>query len=154
MARFFKKILCPVDFDDNSMIALDAAAELARENDATLYLLHVVFNPVGAPGFPLEPRPVVSEEPSKLQLEDLARGRLKEKTRHEVLVKIGKPAEVINETAEEIGADLVVMSTHGREGVARFFLGSVAEHVVRGSTRPVLTIRPPEKAGHSSSTAA
>lgn len=54
----------------------------------------------------------------------------------------GPPAETILERAKEIGANLIVMGTHGRKGLARFFLGSVAEQVLRSSTVPVLTLRP------------
>jgi universal stress protein A len=148
MSRLFKKILCPVDFDENSMAALDTAAELARENGATLCVMHVVFTPLGAPGFPLEPHSVVSEQPSALELEEVARNRLGRKIKHEVIIKIGKPAEAIIQAAEDLDVDLIVMATHGRSGVARLFLGSVAEHVVRGAQRPVLSVRPQESAGH------
>jgi len=142
MPKLFKKILCPVDFDDNSIAALDYACDLALESDATLYVMNVVFLPLATPGFPLEPRPVVSEEPSKRALENLAHERLQGKVRYELLTRIGNPAELINQTAEELDVDVIVMATHGRTGVGRFFLGSVAEHLVRGAKRPVLTIRP------------
>jgi len=142
MAKFFTKILCAIDFDDNSMAALDYACRLAKENDATLYVMHVVFVPVTSRGFPMVPYQVVSEAPSKLQLEQIARERLNGKVRYEVLARTGRPDEAVNKAAEDLDVDLIVMATHGRTGVARFFLGSVVEHVVRGSKRPVLTIRP------------
>ena len=148
MSRLFKRILCPIDFDENSMAALDIAAELARENNATLYVMHAVFTPLGAPGFPLEPHPVVSEQPSTQEIAEVARNRLGRKVKHEVIVKTGKPAESIIQAAEDLDVDLIVMATHGRSGVARLFLGSVAEHVVRGAQRPVLSVRPRERAGH------
>jgi nucleotide-binding universal stress UspA family protein len=140
--RKFKKILCPIDYDDESVAALRYARDLAKETEATLYLMHVVFVPLPASGFPLEPYPVVSEEPSKLELKKIAREYLDGNVRYELLTRTGKPADMINQAAEDIDADLVVMATHGRTGASRFFLGSVAEHVVRGSTRPVLTVRP------------
>ncbi len=142
MSKFFKKILCPIDFDDNSMVALDYACGLAKENDATLYVMHSVFVPVAAPGFPMVSYPAVSEAPSKLQLEQIARERLGDKLRYELLTRTGRPDEAVNRAAEDLDVDLIVMATHGRTGVARLFLGSVAEHVVRGAKRPVLTIRP------------
>lgn len=132
MAQFFKKILCPIDFDEPSMAALDYACDLARDQDATLYLLHVVSGTV----------PLVSEQPARLQLESIAGRRIKRKLHHyEVLARSGKPAEVINKLAEEYGVDLIVIATHGRTGTARLLLGSVAEQVVRESARPVLTMR-------------
>ena len=142
MARFFKKILCPIDFDDNSIAALHYARDLAKEQDATLHVMHVVFIPLISPGFPGEPYPVVSEEPSKLELQKIAREHLDGKVRYELASRSGRPAETINQAAEDLGVDLIVMATHGRTGVTRLFLGSVAEHVVRSSSRPVLTIRP------------
>ena len=104
--------------------------------------MHVVFIPLISPGFPGEPYPVVSEEPSKLELQKIAREHLDGKVRYELASRSGRPAETINQAAEDLGVDLIVMATHGRTGVTRLFLGSVAEHVVRSSSRPVLTIRP------------
>jgi len=134
----FKKILCPVAFNDNSIAALDYARALALESGAMLYVMNVVFLPLET----LEPRPAVSEEPSRLALDKLARERFHGKVRYKLLVRIGQPAELISQTAEELDVDLIVMATHGRTGVSHLFLGSVAEHVVRTATRPVLTIRP------------
>ena len=142
MASFFKKIVCPIDFDDNSIAALHYARDLAKAQDAALHVMHVVSIPLVSPGFPGEPYPVVSEEPSYLELQKIAREHLEGKVRYEVAIRTGKPAETINKAAEDLGVDLIVMATHGRTGVTRLFLGSVAEHVVRGSSRPVLTIRP------------
>jgi universal stress protein A len=142
--KFFKKILCPVDFDENSIAALRYARDLAKDNDAILQVLHVTFVPSVSPGFPLEPYPVVSDEPSDLELQKIAREHLDGKVRYELASRTGKPAETINQAAEDFDADLIVMATHGRTGVTRLFLGSVAEHVVRASRRPVLTIRPPD----------
>lgn len=142
MGKFFKKILCPIEFDDNSMVALRYARDLASDNHATLYVLNVVFMPVASPGFPEEPRPVVSDEPSKHGLEKVAREQLHGKVRYELVTRIGSPADTINQAAEDLDADLIIIATHGRTGVTRFFLGSVAERVVRESQRPVLTIRP------------
>ena len=146
MAKFFKKILCPIDFDDNSIAALDYARDLAREHDATLYVLHAVFVLLPGAGFPLEPYPVVSDEPRKLELQKIAREHLDGKVRYELAARAGKPAETIIQAAEDFDVDLIVMATHGRTGVTRLFLGSVAEHVVRTSSRPVLTIRPKDGA--------
>jgi len=102
MAPAFKKILCPIDFDDNSIAALDYARHLAQESDATLYVMNVVFLPLAAPGFPLEARPAVSEQPGRLALQKLARERLHGKVRYELIIRIGKPAELINQAAEEL----------------------------------------------------
>lgn len=141
MAKSFQRILCPEDFDDNSMAALDYACRLASENDAMLYVLHVIFIPLTSPSLPLEQYPPVSEGPAKVHLENVARDHLFGKARYETLVHTGKAADVVIKAAEDINADLIVMATHGRTGITRLFLGSVAEQVVRESRRPVLTIR-------------
>ncbi len=142
MKALFKKILCPIDFDENSLAALCYARDLAVKNDATLHVLHVIYLPLGGPKFPLEPYPTVSEDPSKLELEKIAREHLEGRARYELATRTGKPADAICQAAEDFDADLIVMATHGKTGVTRLFLGSVAEHVVRASRRPVLTIRP------------
>lgn len=142
MAKFFKKILCPIDFDENSTAALDYACRLAAENEAALYVVHAIFVPVTNPGLPLEQYPPVSEGPAKMELEKVAREHLYGKVRYEIVARSGKPADVVMKVADDMDADLIVMSTHGRKGVARLVLGSVAEGVVRESKRPVLTVRP------------
>jgi universal stress protein A len=140
--KFFKKILCPIDFDDNSIAALHYARDLAVENGATIYLMHVVFEPLARPEFPLDQYPLVSEEPSKVALQKVVQKELHGKVRYETATRIGKPADAINEAAEDFDVDLIVMATSGRKGLAHFLLGSIAEHVVRSAKRPVLTIRP------------
>ena len=60
------------------------------------------------------------------------------------LLKNGDPRDVVPSTAKELGADLIVMGTHGRRGIARALLGSVAESVLRTAPAPVLTVRAPK----------
>ncbi len=134
----FKKILCPIDFDEHSIAALDYASDLAQESGALLYVMNVVFAPLEDQ----DPGQVVAQEPSRQALLKVARARLQGKVRYEIVVKTGKPAELINQAAEELDVVLIVMATHGRKGVSHLFLGSVTEHVVRAAKRPVLTIRP------------
>ena len=140
IASVFRKILCPIDFSDNSIAALDQAARLARKSDALLYLMYVEFIPMSSPA-ELANYVAVSTEPGKLRLEQIARKHLA-RVRHELVVQVGWPAELIERAAQDLDVDLVVMATSGRSGVARFFLGSIAEHVVRTSKRPVLSLGP------------
>jgi len=58
------------------------------------------------------------------------------------VVRTGDPAETIERAAQELGIDLIVMATHGREGLSHFVIGSIAEKVVREAPCPVLTVRP------------
>ncbi|MGO9058342.1 MAG: universal stress protein [Candidatus Binataceae bacterium] len=144
MKNIFKKILCPVDFDENSIAALDAARDLAVDPDARLYVLHVVRLVLA--GFPKELHSYpLTEHDARARLQDIARDHLEAKVRYEVLLRTGDPASVILRAVEELGVDSVVMATHGRTGLGHFVLGSVAETVVRESPRPVLTIRGPAK---------
>jgi nucleotide-binding universal stress UspA family protein len=140
MATIFRKILCPVDFSDNSIAALGQAAKLARKDDALLYLMHVEFVPMSNPA-ELADYVTLSTEPGKLRLEPIARKYLA-KVRHQLVVQFGWPAEVIEKAAQDLDVDLIVMATHGRTGITRLFLGSIAEHVVRASERSVLSFGP------------
>ena len=140
MAALFQKILCPVDFDDNSIAALDSARDLATAG-AKLYLVHVVVPIPPPPNMPVEPYPPGSVDRAKARLEQIGRERLGGKVAFESCVRVGNPATEIIATSAEVGADVIVMATHGRRGVARLVLGSVAERVVRESKVPVLTMR-------------
>jgi len=143
MIRLFRKVLCPVDFSEQSLAALDVALKMVQQNDAALYLLNVAPIPAGAAGFqpvPMEPYPIVEKDRHE-QLEKLARKRVPAAVRCETLVISGDPAEQVLETARGLDADLIVMGTHGRRGLSHLVLGSVAERVVRESPIPVLTAR-------------
>jgi len=148
MSRVFLRILSPVDFHENSLAALEYAAQFARQYDATVYLLHViptdelhlhreVYRPTEGGGADVR----WAEKVSKEKLQEIAQQYLSGGIRHEILTRLGDAAKSILETAEEVGAELIVMATHGRTGIAHFFLGSVAEQVVREAPCPVLTIR-------------
>jgi nucleotide-binding universal stress UspA family protein len=147
MALPFRNILCPVDFDDSSMYALDTAAELARQNDGTVFVLHVVPMIVPPMGMPVYVQLYANQrESAGTKLEEIARKRLSG-LKYELLTEMGDPAPVILRTATRARADLVVMASHGRRGFSRLFLGSVAELVLRESKCPVLTMHytPPQK---------
>jgi nucleotide-binding universal stress UspA family protein len=143
VAGIFSKILCPIDFEQDSMEALELACRLAKQNSATVYLLTVIGVPIAATELPpvaLYPNPAV-EAVSRDRLKAIAQEKLPG-VPHAVFVASGNAApEILNLSAEQ-GIDLIVMGTHGRRGVPHFLLGSVAERVVRESPVPVLTIRP------------
>jgi universal stress protein A len=135
----FDKILCPVDFDPNSLLALQLASELAQERGATLHLLHVVAMPPG----PEVALPFGKmETAARSKLERIARQKVNGKALYEVEVLMGDPAVEVLQAAKRLGANLIVMATHGRRGLRRLVLGSVAEHVVREAPCPVLTVKP------------
>jgi nucleotide-binding universal stress UspA family protein/CBS domain-containing protein len=141
MVAQFKRILCPVDFDDNSMQALDTAANLARESNGTVFALHVVPMIVAPTGMPVYVDLYKGqEETAHAKLVEIAHRRLAG-VKYELLVHTGEPAGTILNAEKRIDADVVVMATHGRRGFKRFFLGSIAELVLRESICPVMTVR-------------
>jgi universal stress protein A len=141
MAGPFKRILCPIDFDDNSLAALDYSAGLAQGSDATIYVLHVVRAPAEPSEVPVEPPIPEWKQDAQARLEDAARSHLDGKVHYQLIAKRGDPAPAIIETERELNPDVVVMATHGRTGLSHLLIGSVTEHVVRESPRPVLTVR-------------
>ncbi len=144
MTTLFSKIMCPIDFEHDSMDALDLACRLAKQNSSTVYLLTVIGIPPPAatalPPVPIFPNPEFEAE-TRRRLEAIAQEKLAEVS-HEVFVASGNAAPEILNLAAEQKIDLIVMGTHGRIGVKHFLLGSVAERVVRESPVPVLTIHP------------
>ncbi len=135
----FSNILCPVDFEQGSLTSVPVAAELAREHNAVLYLLHVIpLLPAAEPALSLGQ----AETTAQARLEQIGHQKLKAGTRYELLVITGDPAIEILRATTRLGIDLIVMTTHGRTGLRRLALGSVAERVVREARCPVLTIKP------------
>jgi universal stress protein A len=143
-----KRILVPTDLSEFSQHAVRYGCEFARRFDAELHLLTVVQDVVAlipepgmafpAPGeYMQELRDASSEALSRIPGPDLAAGL--SITRE---VRVGTPFVEIVRHAREIDADLVVIGTHGRSGLAHVLLGSTAEKVVRKSPCPVLTVRP------------
>lgn len=143
MANLFRKILCAVDFDPNSMAALDMARKVAEQIGGRLVLFHVVPVPIPVVGQPISLEPFTAAETSaKMRLEKLADEHLgAAAVPYEVIVSSGDPASEIVRVIGDQDVDLTVLATHGRTGLSHLILGSVAERVVRESPRPVLTIR-------------
>jgi len=146
MTQTFRKILCPLDFDESSMAALEVACKVAAQNDASLYIMHVVAMPPHASEMPpeaLKPNPVW-ERDAKLKLDHLAGERIPRGIRWQTLTRTGFAAAEIVAAAKDSNVDLIVMATHGRSrsALAHFFLGSVAERVVRSSICAVLVVPP------------
>lgn len=137
-----KRILVPVDFSSCSEKALAYAVPLARQFDAVLTLLYVVRIYASAP----EMGPVDTEdaEEAKRELDAWQMSRCKEVESNSMLRR-GEPHTQIIDVARELGMDLIVISTHGRSGLARVLLGSTAERVVRHAGCPVLVVRELER---------
>jgi universal stress protein A len=141
MAFPFRRILSPVAFDDNSLVAMDVAAEFARQNEGVVFLLYVVpmsEPPVGGPAYVQLYKDQAKADHEKLS--EIGAKRLRG-VKYEIMTDTGNPATVILRTAQNLAVDVVVMATHGHKGLAHFFLGSTAEAVLRKATCPVLSIR-------------
>jgi universal stress protein A len=141
MAFPFKRILVPVDFDQRSLKALEIAAKLAQQNDGEVFVLHIVPVDMDVSGMPQYVELIKRQEAlDREKLDAIAKQYLAD-LKWEILDEMGQPAEVIAETATKLPADLIVMVTHGRRGLARLVEGSVAEKVLRSAPCPVLAIR-------------
>ena len=137
-----KTILVPLDGSALAEAAVTPAVELARERGATLLLLRAAEGRTALLADPTEAQVhAVREAEASLAAvrERLLAARL---TDVDVSVWYGSPAEAIVEAAKYRAADLIVMSSHGRTGLGRLMLGSVAETVLRSTAVPVLLIRP------------
>ncbi|EMA46125.1 universal stress protein [Halococcus saccharolyticus] len=138
----YDRILVPTDGSPGADRVVDHAAELAAIHDAELHAIYVV-NTAGYAGLPadtaIEGLGSMLNEQGEAAL-DRAEERVGDVPIERVLVD-GPPSTEIVEYAESEGCDLIVMGTHGRGGIDRLLLGSVAERVVRTSSVPVLTVR-------------
>jgi nucleotide-binding universal stress UspA family protein len=143
-----RKILVATDFSDEAAVALRQALRVARRTGAELVLLHVSAPLPEEPAHVLRAQPPALQTALALQIADVRKrlDELVESTRGAGLTVTklfteGHPDTMIPSVAAEIGADLVVVGTHGRTGFRRLLLGSVAERVVRLSETAVMVAR-------------
>lgn len=136
-----KNILVPTDFSECATTALDYACELARAFGATVHLVHCF-----GPASPEMSMTLTAAMTDKLRsgsmdaLEGIVASRPDVKFGRLALERTD-PRDGILEVARNLECDLIVIGTHGRRGFARLVLGSVAEHILRRATCPVLTLR-------------
>ena len=141
-------ILCPVDFSEVSAHALEQATVVAGWYHAKITVLYVSTPalPTVSESFGVS-MPADRVEPAKIQrLQEAARAfagpAIEAKREVDVIVDIGHPAQQILARASALGADMIVMGTHGASGFQHFVLGSVTEKVLRKASCPVLTMPP------------
>ncbi|MDC0935603.1 universal stress protein [Pirellulales bacterium] len=135
-----KKIVVPVDFSEHSHRAVDEALEMVFHPE-DVHVLHI-----GQSLAAMAPESIwqdFSDETQKKHLEqfmqqEFGNDKYAHITQH---VSIGDPGHKIAEYAEEVGAEVIVMPSHGRTGIKRLFLGSVAERVLRLAKCPVLVLK-------------
>jgi nucleotide-binding universal stress UspA family protein len=142
----FHKILCPIDFSPGSKVAAQLAVQIAKSDDAELVLAHSWhIPPVGAgPNhtFPANLVQQVVEDAIRALHEAATEAKQQGARRVDTTLLAGQPWDQIVGALEEPAYDLVVMGTHGRTGVRRVLLGSIAERVVRHAPCSVMTVRP------------
>lgn len=140
----YDRILVPTDGSDGVERAVQHAVDLAVEHGATVHALYVV-NSASYAGMPMESSWEGIDEMLRADATDAVEMVRAVADDFDVPVETavidGTPSSEIVRYAEEEGCDLIVMGTHGRGGIDRLLLGSVAEKVVRGSSIPVLTVR-------------
>ncbi len=140
----WKKIFCAVDFADPSRAAMEQAADLAKRFEAELTLVHVLIPPPPAASDVLVSSRGLAGAKAEEDEERLARWRADAERRAgrpaRSRVLSGDPAGEIVRHAREERCDLLVVGTHGRTGIPRLALGSVAERVARRSPCPVLVV--------------
>jgi nucleotide-binding universal stress UspA family protein len=140
----FKRLLCPIDFSESSLAALEFALSLAQEGDAELTILHVfdageeplTDRPLNVPEFRRQLEHDLSEK-----LEGLVPDSVRSWCRPLTRTARGKPYREILGIATEESCDLIVMGVHGRNALDLMLFGSTTNQVVRRATCPVLTLR-------------
>lgn len=147
----FKRIVCPVDFSECSMSALQYALSLAQEVDGQLTVLYVIASDlVHLPGDPdrkaLETMSVAEyfirrEENVRRRLAEAVPGAAASYCQVETMIRHGKPATEILRLASERDSDLIVIGVRGRGATDLAVFGSTTQQVVREAVCPVLTIR-------------
>jgi len=146
-----KNVLVATDFSEGSDAALTYGRALARNFGATLHVLHVADDlstrAAGAGEY------LMDYADAQREIEDGARQRIDALLSEEdhrlcgakgVVVRSGTPAWAIVEYAKNGGIDLIVLGTQGRSGFSHLMMGSIAEHVVRSASCPVLAVKHPE----------
>ncbi len=140
-----KRILVPIDFSPYADAAVELAVELARPLGARVDLLHIFRPPAEiVTAYELAVPTAYHEDlraASQAQLDAAVAKVHAAKVEGEGHLRDGAPADAICDQAREIGADLIVMGTRGRTGLAHVLLGSVAQRVLKIAPCPVLTVR-------------
>jgi len=137
-------ILLATDFSEVSKVALAYACNLARSYGSKIFVVHIV-PPEPYLAVPLEPIPIDLDlfwNREKQSMTEFVAAKALEEIPHEDILQRGELWEVISHIIEDRRIDLIVAGTHGRKGLKKVVLGSVAEKIYRQAKCPVLTLRP------------
>lgn len=140
MSALPRSIVVATDFGETADRAIAEAAELARDCDAKITIVHAYMNPAYIASQPMMMVDLVGDiiRDAEERLERTVASYRASGSLMSSVLREGPSAKVVLDVADERRADLIVVGTHGREGVRRALLGSVAEEIVRRSDRPVL----------------
>ncbi len=139
-----RTVLHPTDFSEQARSAFPMACSLAHDFGARVVVLHVAPPPIQILGGMAAPSPALEEyDPAVLGKKVRELHSPYPDVPVEARVETGDAAATILKVAEETACDLIVMGTHGRTGLGRLLMGSVAEQVVRKANCPVLTVKVP-----------
>jgi universal stress protein A len=139
-----RNILVPIDLDDSATQVLEYAVALATRLDAKLHVLHVVPWPLMGAEVPIAVTGTAMDDimaREQTVFNDIVAAYTTKPPLASAMLKTGDARTSILTAADELHVDLVVMGTHGRRGVSRLVLGSVAESVARAAPCPVLLVR-------------
>lgn len=145
-----KNILVPTDFSKHSDVALDKAADIAAKYKAKIYLLHVITRHVQrcVADYCLDLQLVKDfEKQSRKGANDKLQGKADDVTKERgveisIVAREGVPQDVILGEQKAKKIDLIVIASHGKTGILKNLMGSVADKVVKGSKCPVLVVKP------------
>ena len=153
-----RKILVPIDFAGCAYDVVATAAVVAGGLQAEAILLYVVQLPSGVEAGAVvhahgtdEARTALDllREDARVHIEPLAEVFADHGVPVSHVLRQGEVVEAILQTADDVDADMLIMGTHGRKGLQRFFLGSVAEQVIRRAEIPVTTVRSRDPGAHA-----
>jgi universal stress protein A len=144
-----KTYLVPIDFSKSSEAALSYAVGEARNDSGKLFLLHVIPTSAytlagtggGAPGMYVDYIKIAEESAEKEMQKLIKKYHLKPNEYRSKIVRGGDPPDVIAKQAKKARAAMIIMGSHGRTGVSRLFLGSVAERTLRYAACPTLIVK-------------
>ena len=139
-----KKIIVPIDFSEYSEYALETAAMIARKNNSEILALHMLEMSeaiLTRTGTDMQMETMFFLQLAEKKFDDFLKKDYLKGLKVSPIIKHFRVFSEVNEVAEEYGADLVVMGSHGASGIKEFFIGSNTEKVVRHSNIPVLIIK-------------
>ena len=143
----FKNILFPIDFSECSELVFPEALEVAKKFDARLHLLFVArdisyLTTINMGKDVLMNTVAEIAKAGEDKMEAFCDKHMGDLSNYETKVVMGSPADDILKYASEQAIDLIIMGTHGRKGIDRILLGSVADHVTKNAAAPVMTVNP------------